>query len=324
MAVGTAMPQASPSSTPKPSEPGPVAPAVPIIVGTPATLDELLGRLTSPDFVLLRGERYREFLKAQEKDPATVPAPEPIVESVAIRGRVDRLSADLEVEFRVASTSAAPRWVPLRLDGLVLTSAREGTKVVPLKAGSSGGWEAEVRGAGEHVLRLAFATRVVALGEERRLEFPLPIAGSNTLGLTLAGDPVEASVGPGESVLIEKAAGQNSVRIDAALRPRARLELRWRIPTERPGVLPPLLSASGDVAVDVTAEAIRTRSRWSVSSTRGAAPSLTFSYNDEEEDLVEVDLDGRAPPPSKAATATRRPSRSPSQTPPALADRPAS
>src|SRR5205807_10762 len=97
-AVGTAMPQAS--TTTKPSDPGPVAPAVPIIVGTPATLDELLGRINSPDFVLLRGDRYREFLKAQEKDPAV--AAEPIVESVAIRGRVDRLAADLEVDFRVS------------------------------------------------------------------------------------------------------------------------------------------------------------------------------------------------------------------------------
>lgn len=272
----------------------PVAPAVPIIVGTPSTLDELLGRIASPDFVLLRGDRYREFLKTQEKAP--VNAPEPIVESVAIRGRIDRLSADLDVEFRVASTSAAPRWVPLRLDGLVLTSAREGTKVVPLRAGPTGGWEAEVRGAGEHSLRLAFATRVVAQGEERRLEFSLPTAGTNTLSLTLAGDPVEASVGPGESILIEKAAGQNSVRIEAALRPRARLEMRWRVPTEQSGVLPPLLTALGDVAVDVTADAIRTRSRWSVTSTRGAAPSLIFAYNDEDEDLVEVDLDGRALP----------------------------
>ncbi|HEY2159495.1 MAG TPA: hypothetical protein VGH33_27970, partial [Isosphaeraceae bacterium] len=294
-AVGTAMPQASPSSTtPKPSDPGQAAPAVPIIVGTPATLDELLGRIASPDFVLLRGDRYREFLKAQEKEPAV--AAEPIVESVAIRGRVDRLAADLEVEFRVSSTSAGLRWVPLRLDGLVLATAREGTKVVPLRPGPSGGWEAEVRGAGEHTLRLTFAARVAAVGEDRRLEFALPIAGTNTLSLTLAGDPVEASVGPGESVLMEKAAGQSAVRIDAALRPRARLELRWRVPTEQSGALPPLLTALGDVAVDVTADAIRTRSRWSVTSTRGAASSLTFATNDADEDLVEVDLDGRALP----------------------------
>ena len=135
--------------------------------------------------------------------------------------------------------------MPLRLDGLVLATAREGTRVVPLRPGSSGGWEAEVRGVGEHTLRLAFAARVAAVGEERRLEFALPIAGTNTLSLTLAGDPVEASVGPGESVLIEKAAGQNSVRIDAALRPRARLELRFARPDRAIGAAAPAADGAG-------------------------------------------------------------------------------
>ncbi len=287
LAVGTAAPQEPAVS--KPSEPRPTEPAVPILVGPTASLDELLGRLKMPDFVLLRGERYRELLKALDKEPAR--ADEPIVEGVTIRGRVDRLSAEVEVEFRVASTSPAARWVPIRLDGLVLTSATDGEKTVPLRAGGTSGWEAEVRGAGEHAIRVGFAARVAAVGEERRLDFAIPVAATNTLRLTLAGEAADVSVGPGEPVAIG-GAGVEGVRIDAALRPRARVELRWRVPTERAGTLPPLLTAQGDVAVDVTADAIRTRSRWSVTSARGAASALTIAY-DAEEELVELDLDGR-------------------------------
>ena len=145
------------AAPPKPTDTPPPAAPVPLILEAPATLDGLLDRLRSPDFVLLRGDHYRDLLKGRDGGPG---GGEPIVESVAIRGRVDRRTAELEVEFRVASPIGASAWVPLRLDGLVLTSASEAGRVVPVRTVANGGWEAEVRGAGLHLLRVAFAIRV--------------------------------------------------------------------------------------------------------------------------------------------------------------------
>lgn len=295
----------SPAARPQtPDGPKPPEAAVPIVVGAPATLDELIGKLADPDFVLLRGERYRELLRAMEKGASPAPA-EPIVEEVAIRGRADRPAAELEIEFRVASATAGPKWVPIRLDGLVLTAATEGDRVVPLRAGAGGGWEAEVRGTGEHTLRVGASARVVAGGEERRLELAVPIAASTTLALVVAGDSAEASIGPSEPAALVRPAGLEGVRIVAALRPRAQVDVRWRVPAEQSGPLPPLVTAQGDIAVEVAPDAIQTRARWSFTSARGAAPSLALAC-DADEEPVELHLDGRPLPIESPAGGARR------------------
>ena len=274
---------------------------MPIVVGNPATLDELIGRhqvhrlRPAPRRSLPRapqgpGERRGCRARSRSSNPS----------------RSGAESIDSPPTSR--SNSASPRsprrpeWVPLRLDGQVLTSAREGTRVLPLRVGASGGWEAEVRGAGEHLLRLAFATRVVALGEDRRLDIPLPVAAANTLSLTLAGDPSRRPSGPASPVRIEKGPGRDSrpdrrrppppqpVRIAAGASRRS-----------RSGVLAPLLAASGEIAVDVTADAIRTRSRWSLTSARGRR---RFAHL----------LDRRRRRTSSRSTSTAVPSRSASAT----------
>lgn len=271
-----------------PSKPSDPPSTVPLILDAPATLEGLLERLRSPDFVLLRGDRYRDLLKARGAEAGDAP----VVDSVAIRGRIDGRTAELEAEFRVTSRSAGPDWVAIRLDGIVLTSALEGGQAIPVRAVAGGAWEAEVHGVGQHILRVAFATRVHASVEERRLDVPIPLAGSNTLGLDILEGATEASLGGSESLEVIKRSGGSEARIDAVLKPRGRLDIRWKVTSEPGTSPPPLLGVQGDIAVDITTDAIRTRSRWSITSARGTATSLTLSF-DAAEDLLELDLDGR-------------------------------
>ncbi|HEY2154620.1 MAG TPA: hypothetical protein VGH33_03255, partial [Isosphaeraceae bacterium] len=265
---------------------------MPIILDAPGSLESLWERMRSPDFVLLRGDHYRELLKAGARDVAKG---QPIVEAVAIRGVVDRRTAELEIEFRIACPAEGAAWVPIRLDGLVLSSAIEEGRIVPLRSGAGGGWEAELRGPGRHDLRIALVCRVSANGDERRLDLPIPLAGSTTLGVVVRDDPAEMILGPGETVVPVKEPARQGVRVDAALRPRSRLEMRWRIAAEQGRDEPPLLGVQGDIAVDVAPDGVRTRTRWSVTALRGVTSSLSVAV-DPGEELLEVELDGRAVP----------------------------
>jgi hypothetical protein len=295
-AIGAATPQMPPSPMPS-GPPASSGNAVPIILNAPASLEALWERIRSPDFVLLRGDHYRELLKAAERDLAKG---QPIVEAVAIRGVIDGRTAELEIEFRVSCSADGPTWIPIRLDGLLLSSARETGRTVPLRSGAGGGWEAQVRGSGKHDLRVALACRVSAAGDERRLELPIPLAGSTTLGVRLRDDPAEMILGPGETLIAARGPERPGGRFEAALRPRSRLEMRWRIAAEQGSDLPPLLGVQGDVAVEVSPDAVRTRTRWSIASLRGVTSLLAVKV-DPGDELLDVELDGRAVPLEVAA-----------------------
>ncbi len=273
-------------------QPTPIDTSIPIILNAPGSLEALWERVRSPDFVLLRGDHYRELLKAGSRD---LTKEQPIVEAVDIRGLVDRRTAELEVEFRIACSADRPAWVPIRLDGFVLSSALEGGRIVPLRSGTGGGWEAEVQGAGKHDLRVALVGRVAATGDERRFDLPLPLAGSTTLGILVRDDPTEITLAPGETLVPIKDPARSGVRVDAVLRPRSRLEMRWRIGDEQRRDVRPLLGAQGEIAVDVAPDAVRTRTRWSIAALRGATTTLSVKV-DPGEELLEVELDGRGVP----------------------------
>ena len=263
---------------------------MPIVVDSPGSLDALWERLKSPDFVLLSGDRYRELMRASAKGAAK---DEPIVEAVTVRGRIDRRTADLNVEFRISNPTSGAAWVPIRLDGTVLSSALEADRIVPLRNNPAGRWEAEVQGAGPHLLRVTLTTWIATNGDDRRLDLAIPPAGATRLQLTLADDPTQVVISPGESIIPIRESSREGARIEAALAPRSRLDLRWRVSAEQVGFQPPLLGVQGDVAVDVSPDTLRTRSRWSITAMRGTATSLTVSI-DPLDELLEVDLDGRA------------------------------
>ncbi len=301
LAVGSAISQTSPA--PSPSErPASLDAPVPIILDAPGSLDALWDRLRSPDFVLMRGDRYRELLKAGRGD---APKSDAIVEAVAVRGVVDRHVAELELDIRVASAATGDAWVPIRLDGQVLSSAVEEGRIVPIRAGSSGGWEAEINGAGRHVLRFGLTTRVSANGEERRLELPIPLAASTSIGVVVRDDPVEVTLGPGEGLIPVRLPAGAGVRVGAILRPRTRLDMRWRIAKEPSRDEPPLLGVQGDVALDITPDAVRSRTRWSIASLRGVTSSISIAV-DPEEELIEVEMDGHVVPVDRAGRQEQR------------------
>ncbi len=287
-AVGTAISQTSPAAAPS-ERPASVDAPVPIILDAPGSLDALWERIRSPDFVLLRGDRYRELLRSRPGDAKD----DAIVEAVAVRGVIEGRVAELDVEIRAAATAAGSTWVPIRLDGLVLSSASEGGKILPIRNGAGGGWEAQVSGAGHHVIRIGLITRVTAGGYDRRLELPIPLAGSTTLGMVLRDDPSEVTLGAGETIIPVKTPEGAGVRVSAELRPRSKLDMRWRVAAQQGADEPPLLGVQGDVSIDVTPDAVQSRTRWSIASLRGVTSAISVEV-DPDEELLDVELDGRA------------------------------
>jgi hypothetical protein len=284
VAVGTASAQ----STSRPPQSPPGDAAIPIFLQPPMSIDAFLARMQDPDFVLISGQHYRA-LKEKEGKAGPVLL-EPRLVKLDIGGRVDRRTSELEVEYRIASVSPGSAWFPLRLDGIALTSVREGDRVLAHRTAGGGGWEVEVSGPGEHVVRVACVCPVAVNGEERRLDFPIPLSASTHLRLSFAEDATDCSLGTTEPVAISKDRGRAGTSLNVSIRPRSRIDLTWNVIDEPSAALSPLLIAQSGVVVDVSPDVIETRARFNVSSARGTSRALTFTF-DADEELTRVDLD---------------------------------
>ena len=290
-----------PAPGPKPvgAASGPVdETGVNIFLGGFADLDALLKTLQHPDFVLLKGDEYRNLVE-RAGGATRAKGPDAVVDSVAVEGTVHADRADLAVDLSITLRTDEPRWVPIRLDEQTVTGAREGARELPLQV-VAGSWQVELRGDGTHRVRVDLKVPVRGTVEGRRVDFAIPEAASTRFAWEVGERVNDAVTGSGDLVEIE-AVGKGgagalvSTRLSAHLTPRSRLDVAWRVESE-PGVqLPPLLTMQGEIAIDVDPGSFRTRSTWAVHAVRGTTRSLELRL-DPADEVLELELDGQPVP----------------------------
>ena len=185
-----------------------------------------------------------------------------------------------------------PAWVPVGLDGLNLAEAREGSRDLPARVVGGRSWEVELPGPGDHTFEVRLLAPVRSTADGRRVDLPTPLAASTRVEIKVGSKVVDASTGPIEPVaVIPDEAGQGA-RLVARLSPRGRVELSWRERSDPAVQLPALLSAQGEIAVEVERGVIRTQGSWVVSAIRGAESRLGIGLSPGEE-VLDVAVDGR-------------------------------
>jgi hypothetical protein len=283
-----------PRETParKPAEPGTVR----VFVDGPGGLDVLTKRLEQPDFVILPGSEY-ERLTRPRAGPSTG-AERPAVVSVLAAGSVAGDVAEMEVRYEIALPSDGPAWAPIGLNGVTaVTFVRDGKtrKDLPARSADAGGWEVQLAGPGRGEVAVGILLPVRSVGDARRIELAIPEAPTTRLDVTVPAALREARTGPREPVSPRREAGREaaSSRLTADLTPRSRIALEWT-PAESRDRLPALLSAQGEIALDVEPGALRARGSWSIRSQRGEARSLIVRL-DSDDELLALELDGQPP-----------------------------
>ncbi len=261
-----------------------------IFLNDPADLNSLWKALKRPDFVILRGDEYARLRDRQ----TTVEPTAPTVDSVIIGGSVDGDLADLTIKLGTTLTADGPAWVPVRLDGQSLISVREGDRDLPVRASEGGAWQVELSKKGGHTVQVHLFLPVRVRPEGRRIELAIPEAGSTRIDVSIARKVVDAWAAVGEPVRLEPAKGSDATRLTAELTPRARLALAWSADEESKSQSPPILSAQGEIAVEVDPGSFRCRSSWLIRSARGSARALQIQLGAGDE-LIDLEVDGQRP-----------------------------
>ncbi len=265
-----------------------------VILNMPQDLDELWRKIERPDLVLMKGERAG-IAAALETAAAGkgADASRGLVESVKISGRVVGESANLVVELTVAVSGEGDVWVPIRLDNQRLVAARENGRDLDLRQQERGEWRVRLTGQGEH--RIAVEVRAFFSNElaRRRLSLAIPEAATTRLELDLGGRGSDIVIGSNEDFGQNEPGRDKRKPVTAHLSPRSKLDVSWLDDADSAGGAPPLLTAQGEIAIEVDAQAVRTRSSWSIRCVRGTARTLELKVADDE-DITELELDDQS------------------------------
>lgn len=261
----------------------------------PVDWESLREQIQRPDLVILHEAEYEALRqRAGGMRGAGVP-PDQVVEAVAIRGEVRSDQARLEVHLRANRSRTGTGWLPVRLEGLMPVRVREGDRTVPLRASGTGGWEVELAGPGRHELVVEVPVPLRNEAEGTRLDVAIPTAASTELDLRVPDPVATAEASAREPLGVEPAADGGS-QIRGHLPPREQLTVSWKLAGE-PGVVgPPVLSAQGEIALDLDRGTMISRSTWSVRCDRGQARELQLRVTDSSEELLSIELDGQHVP----------------------------
>ena len=118
----------------------------------------------------------------------------------------------------------------------------------------------------------------------------IPEAPSTSLELDFERREPDLIVGSNEVYGQADLADGKGARLSARLSPRSRIDVNWAIDEESGGRNPPLLTAQGDIAIDIDSEQMRTRSSWVIRCVRGMTRTLEVRVDDQDE-VTELRLD---------------------------------
>ncbi len=249
----------------------------------------LLDRLQNPDFVILSGAQFRQLTGEAVPQAPAVSARKAVVEKVAVQGEIiDELAYLNNIEIVISLEGDGAEWVPIHLDGQIVTGAREGNTELDLREVENV-WQVRLEGAGRHSVRVATKVPIRSDAVGQHLELVIPEAASTRVSLNVPAEVIEAEAGPKEPLDVSAIEGGQRKRIQASLPARRQLDLTWRVAVEPGDAGPPVLMAQGEIAIDINRGTFMARSSWVVKCERGAARSLELRL-DQADELLSLDL----------------------------------
>ena len=261
-----------------------------VILETPRDIDALWQKVKHPDLLVIKPDEVRaRAAENGERAGPDEPAPS-LVESVQVRGNIEEDFAKLAVEVLVVVKGMEPVWAPIRLDGQRLTRASEGSLELGLRRVETGQWQVKLDGQGRHRIQVELAIPIIVAPGRRSISLAIPEAASTGVDLDFSRGESEIAVGDDEVFGTHEPKDGKKTHLTAHLEPRPELVVSWMNASEAGNRALPLLTAKGEIAIDVDEEQVRVRASWAVRCVRGTARSLEMRLAEDVE-VTEFQVD---------------------------------
>jgi hypothetical protein len=265
-----------------------------IILDAPRDMEALWQRIEHPDLILMKADQ----LPGKEGRVGTrgngVEAARSLVESVQVRGRVMEDFAKLTIDLLIVVKGAESVWAPIRLDGQSsLLRAREGALDLGLRRVESGQWQVKLGGDGGHRIQVELTVPLIMAPARNSLSLAIPEAASTSVDLDFSHGESDIIVGENEVLGPPEPGNGKETHLTAHLSPRSRLDVSWTSDADAGARGSPLLTAKGEIAIEIDEEQVRTRSSWAVRCVRGTIRSLEMRLDDDDA-VTEFQLDDQS------------------------------
>jgi hypothetical protein len=251
--------------------------------------------LANPDFVILKGSEYLRLDGIAKKSSTKNELPAFGFQSLDISGSVKGNLAGLSVHYDIVLAVDDVVTVPLRLDSQIVGSAVEGTKPVKLKATPEAGWSVELQGRGHHRVQLGLLVPVKETAEGPRIELAIPEVSSTTIDIEMEPGITDVRIGGKAPLAVAPVEVGPRSRVKANLTARSMIDVSWRVVTDPASQGPAILTAQGEIGIEVDRGTLRALSSWTVKCERGAARELRVRL-DRADELLGIELDGQPLP----------------------------
>ena len=215
------------------------------------------------------------------------------MDSVQVSGQLEAEYASLKVDFTIIARGAEPVWASIRLDDQWLLGAREGGRDLDLRRGDKNEWQVKLAGDGAHRIQAELRVPITAESARKTLSLAIPEAANTSLALDFSRNESDITIGANEYFGQTDRGDGKGIRLTAHLFPRSRLVVSWTKPTDSGVRSAPLLSAQGEIAIDIDPEQLRSRSSWAIRCVRGMTRLLQIRIDDVD-DITELLLDDQS------------------------------
>ncbi len=265
-----------------------------VILNSPPDITALWQNIEHPDLVVIKESQLaarlkRDGLAAADRDSL----PRWVVESVMVRARLGEDFADVTVELLIVVKGAEPLWVPIRLDGRTLTRARQVGVELSLRRNDRAQWEVNLEGEGEHRIFVEMRAPIGVALAHRSLSLAIPEAASTAVDLDFSNGESNIVIGANEVAGPRDGTTGKGAHLTAHLSPRSKLDVSWTGNADAGAANPPLLTAQGEIAIDIDDEQVRTRSSWAIRCLRGMTRELELRMDDDDE-VTEITIDDQS------------------------------
>ena len=124
----------------------------------------------------------------------------------------------------------------------------------------------------------------------KSLSLAIPEAASTGVDLDFSHGESDITIGENEVLGQHEPGNGKETHLTAHLSPRSKLDVSWTSDADAGTRNSPLLTAKGEIAIDIDEEQVRTRSSWAVRCVRGTTRSLEMRIDDDDE-VTELQLD---------------------------------
>lgn len=261
-----------------------------IIIDNDKQLGELLKRLETPDFQILRPT-------SAVTRPNYVEPIQAFIKSVAISGLMKGTYLQTTLQIQINQTVEGDAWTKVGLNDILLQSVTEDSKPVMASTRPDRAWYLKTSGKGDHNIEIQVAVEIIIDRSSRRVALTIPESPITRLSFEIPETVLFASTNSKEVLNLAFDKSKQTYQISGDLSPRNRVDIRWFGQSLLRNQPNQTIECRGMISMHLDLDAIITRQQWLINRNSDLPDKIEFNISSKI-GITDLQLNGQTVKPA--------------------------